>query len=85
MYHVSFAPGAARFFEEADALLQRKLDRCFSQLAREPRRHPNIKALTGRYRGLLRYRVGDWRVVYQINDPSHVIVLDIAHRSEVYE
>ena len=85
MYAVQLTPGAARFFEEAQGPLQKTLDRCFLQLASEPHRHPNIKVLAGRYRGLLRYRVGDWRVVYQIREPSEVIVMDIAHRSEVYE
>jgi mRNA-degrading endonuclease RelE of RelBE toxin-antitoxin system len=36
--------------------------------------------------GRLRYRVGDWRVIYRIDDtPRQVHVLVIAHRSEVYE
>ncbi|MEJ5311973.1 MAG: type II toxin-antitoxin system RelE/ParE family toxin [Anaerolineae bacterium] len=35
--------------------------------------------------GYYRYRVGDWRVVYQVLDDKHiVIVLVIAHRSKVY-
>lgn len=85
MYAVHLTPGAASFFEGADGPLQKKLDRCFLQLASEPRHHPNIKPLTGQYRGVLRYRVGDWRVLYQIREPSEVIVMDIAHRREVYE
>lgn len=85
MYQVELTPGAATFFEEADGPLQRKLDRCFAQLAAEPHRHPNIKMLSGQYKGLFRYRVGDWRVIYEIRPPSQVIVLDIAHRREVYE
>lgn len=85
MYDVQLTPGAVQFFEEADPPLQKKLDRCFSQLAVEPHRHPNIKTLTGPYRGLLRYRVGDWRVIYQIREPRQVIVMDIAHRREIYD
>lgn len=85
MYEVTLTPDPAAFFEDADAPLQRKLDRCFAQLASDPRRHPNIKALTGQYKGLYRYRIGDWRVIYEINGLSQVVVLDIAHRREVYE
>lgn len=85
MYAVLLTNVATRFFEDADAPLQKKLDRCFVQLAAEPHHHPNIKPLAGRYRGLLRYRVGDWRVVYEIREPDRVMVLDIAHRREVYE
>ena len=46
----------------------------------------NIKMLTGEFAGKRRYRVGDWRVIYTVdNEHSAVIVLTIAHRSEVYE
>ena len=42
--------------------------------------------LTGEFAGKRRYRVGDWRVIYTVdNEQSAVIVLTTAHRSEVYE
>lgn len=43
------------------------------------------KGLTGNLAGLWRYRVGDYRVVCDIQDDALVIVaVDVAHRSEVY-
>jgi len=60
MFEVNLSPEARTFFERADLPLARKLARCFSQLEREPRRHNNIKLLSGDLSGLLRYRVGDW-------------------------
>ena len=43
------------------------------------------KALTGNLRGLWRYRVGDYRIVCTIESGELVVlVIDIAHRSEVY-
>lgn len=81
MFEVELSPEALAFFQGADRPLARKLARCFEQLEREPRRHGNIKRLTGRLAGLLRYRVGDWRVLYRIEEEaSRVIVLVIAHR-----
>ncbi len=77
---------AIRFFERADAPLQRRLDRCFDQLKLNPRRHSNIKVLSGDYAGFFRYRVGDYRVVYAVNDPAQTVeIILIAHRREVYE
>ncbi len=35
-----------------------------------PRQHPNIKALKGELAGRYRYRVGDYRVIYRIDDDS---------------
>ena len=43
------------------------------------------KTLHGDRRGLWRYRVGDYRVICEIQDVnSCVLVLTVAHRREVY-
>lgn len=86
MFEVLLTDSAREFYEGADSPLQRRLDRCFEALQTEPRRHPNVRPLRGRLRGFFRYRVGDYRVVYQIEDEAQrVIVQIIAHRSEVYD
>jgi mRNA interferase RelE/StbE len=86
MFDVILAPEARLFYGQADRPLAQKLAHCFAQLEREPRRHNNVKRLSGRFAGRLRYRVGGWRVIYRIDDRAkEVHVLVIAHRSEVYE
>ncbi len=86
MFSVILSPEARAFYADADRGLARKLVRCFAQLEQEPHRHGNIKRLRGDLAGLLRYRVGDWRVVYRIEERAgRVVVLLIAHRREVYE
>jgi len=86
MYELAFTKSAKDFYEEADAPLQRKLGRCCAQLRTEPRHHPNIRPLKGRFAGHLRYRVGDYRVVYHIIGPERkVVVVLIDHRSGVYD
>ena len=83
---VELAEAARRFFEDADAPLQRRLDRCFNMLAVEPRRHNNIKPLHGQFAGFWRYRVGDYRVIYSIDDAAdRVSVTAIVHRREAYD
>jgi mRNA interferase RelE/StbE len=43
------------------------------------------KALQGEKRGLWRYRVGDYRLICDIQDERiTVLVLEIAHRKDVY-
>ena len=86
MFEVILSPEAELFYADADRPLARKLARCFARLEHDPRCHNNIKRLSGEYAGLLRYRVGDWRVLYRIDDEKpRVWVLSIAHRSDVYE
>ena len=86
MYDVILSSGAAEVYAVADGPLARKLARCFRQLRTDPRQNKNVKRLKGKWAGYLRYRVGDWRVIFRIDDEGHrVYVADIAHRREVYE
>jgi len=44
------------------------------------------KALSGDLRGLWRYRIGDYRAVCLITDATvTILVVEIGHRSKVYE
>ena len=42
--------------------------------------------LTGKFAGLCKLRMGDWRVIYRIDwDKNQIIVLVVKHRSDVYK
>jgi mRNA interferase RelE/StbE len=86
MYSVLVAQKARQFYAKAEVSLAKKIARCFQILEQDPRKHPNIKPLTGKLQGRYRYRIGDYRVIYKIDDQkAQVIVVAIAHRSQVYE
>jgi mRNA interferase RelE/StbE len=66
-----------------DAVFTR-IDRKILGLADNPR-PPGCKKLRG-YRDQWRIRVGDWRVVYLIDDAAKLVTITrVAHRREVYE
>ena len=86
MYKVRLSLDAEKVFAKSQKALAKKLARCFKNLENNPRSHPNIKPLKGSYSGYYRYRVGDYRVIYSIEDDLVVVnVIIIAHRSKVYE
>lgn len=86
MYSVRLLPQAERFYSNADRPLARKLARCFEQLEQNPRTHPNITFLKGPLAGYYRYRVGDYRVIYRIDERDRIVVVAIiAHRREAYD
>jgi mRNA interferase RelE/StbE len=86
MYEVVLSAEAEEIFASAEKVLAKKIARCFKQLEQNPCYHPNIKSLKGNLTGYYRYRIGDYRVTYQVNDDTNqVVVSTIAHRSEVYE
>ena len=59
---------------------RRILSRLEKDLAARANAYP---ALKGKFAGLRKYRVGDYRVIYAIVD-REVLVLRIAHRRDVY-
>ena len=86
MYKVALLPKAEKAFARADATLARKLARCFQSLEVDPLRHPNIKPLLGPLKGLFRFRIGDYRIVYWIDAGNKTVyVVRIVHRKEAYE
>jgi mRNA interferase RelE/StbE len=86
MYRVDLSRKAEQFYRKADRPLARKLARCFEQLERDPRKHSNIKPLSGKLAGHFRFRAGDYRVIYRIDESqTTVAVVRIAHRSDAYQ
>ena len=85
MYEIRLTRDAQKFYQGADDPLAIKLNRCFDQLRRNPYAHPNIKRLKGPLAGSWRYRVGNWLVVYRVDEDKYVItVILIAHRGKAY-
>ncbi len=86
MYEIILTQEAERTYRKVDTPLVRKFNRCTENLSSNPYSHPNIKRLTGTLRGLFRYRIGDWRVVYRVDEENKlVVILVIAHRSGAYD
>lgn len=86
MYEVLLHPDAQKVYLNADKALAKKIARCLFQLEQTPRSHPNIKVLKGDYEGYYRYRIGDYRVIYSVDDEMALVyVVAIAHRSEAYD
>jgi mRNA interferase RelE/StbE len=86
VYRIVLSASSALFFEKATTTLQRRLDRCFNTIALDPKRHPNIKPLKGKLAGHYRFRLGDYRIVYRIDENDKVVIVAVvAHRRDVYE
>ena len=86
MFEIILSDGANDFIAKANPPLRRKIEKCFTRLETDPHHNNNIKRLSGEFAGYLRYRLGDWRVIFQIDEKAHqVLIADIAHRREVYE
>jgi mRNA interferase RelE/StbE len=82
-YRVVLSDRAERELRSLDREPQLRIVTALRQLATDPRRNPRVKRLSGR--NGYRMRVGDYRVLFQIEDSRlTVLVVQIGHRREVY-
>lgn len=84
MYEVRLSRRAQRYYERVPPDMVRRLDRCFAALQENPFAGGDIKPLKGEP-GTYRARVGDLRVVYDVNRRARIVVVHlILPRGEVY-
>jgi mRNA interferase RelE/StbE len=82
-YAIEVAPAALRQIRKIDTNDRNKITAAIDRLAHQPR-PAGARALTG-HPGLLRIRVGDYRVVYTVDDGKLVVVIvAAAHRRSIY-
>lgn len=84
-YAIEVTPSARRDLCALDPQVARRVDARIRKLAEQPR-PPKVEKLKGLDGGdLYRVRVGDYRILYAIEDRRLVIaVVRVRHRGEVY-
>lgn len=79
---VVYKASVERDLKKLDKMQARRvLGKIETELSSDPSKGEPLK---GRFEGLLRYRIGDYRVVYT-KTTDGILVLRIAHRKDVYE
>ncbi len=87
IYQVLFTERAKKDLKKMDrhtaalilGWIRKNLEKC-----EDPRRHG--KPLTANHSGEWRYRVGDYRILAEIQDQTvTILVLTVGHRREIYE
>lgn len=82
-YIVDLAPAAQRALRKMDPPVRRRVQAVIELLAEDPR-PPAAKMLVNSG-GAWRVRIGDYRVVYDIDDGRLIVlVLSAGHRREIY-
>lgn len=81
-YEVHLVPSTDREMEKLPTLIHTRISKRILMLEDNPRPR-GAKKLSGREE--YRLRVGDYRVLYTINDERHTItIFAVGHRREVY-
>lgn len=83
VYPIELRPAAARSLRKLDPQDRRRVQGAIALLAHHPR-PPSARALQGRPG--LRVRVGDYRIIYTVEDDVLlVVVVRLGHRRDVYD
>ena len=83
---IDFDAYALKALEKLDKTARNRIERFLDDLELQGSPRQQGKALTGKYKGLWRYRVGDYRIICDIQDNQLIIlVLELGHRKEVYK
>jgi mRNA interferase RelE/StbE len=85
VYSIVYSKEAVKSLQRMPRNIARLIREKLEDIAADPfADHPNAKKLQGREG--YRLRVGDWRVIYKIqNQQLTIIVLKVASRGEVYK
>lgn len=85
-WEVEISPDAAKWLRKADPDTARRIRAALRAITTLESPRSRGKALTGALSGLWRYRVGNYRVICDLRDSLLVVlVIDIDHRSGIYE
>ena len=81
-YRIELRPAAVRALRKLDPPIRRRVHGAIALLAQDPR-PPAARALKGR--PALRVRVGDYRIIYTVQDDVLlVVVVTLGHRRDIY-
>lgn len=85
-WSVEFSEIGKKSLAKLDPSVQRLIRKTLTAIAATNQPRSRGKVLKGNLAGLWRYRIGDWRVIADIQDERLVIVaVDVGHRSKIYD
>lgn len=81
-YRLLYTQRAAKDIERLDRKVRERIGKTLLRYAHDPLNH--AERLTQPQVGSYRFRVGDYRIVFDI-DGDQVVVLRVGHRREIYK
>jgi mRNA interferase RelE/StbE len=82
-YEIVVQPRARKAYLALDGPVRKRIRAAIDALAADPR-PPGAKTLVG-MSGVLRVRVGDYRILYELQDDElRILVIDLGHRRQIY-
>ncbi|MEW6685176.1 MAG: type II toxin-antitoxin system RelE/ParE family toxin [Candidatus Edwardsbacteria bacterium] len=80
-YHLVYTRRACRDIDNLDLTIKRRLKAAMERLSQATKEHSEV--LRNPEIGSFRMRVGDYRVIFDI-EGSDIVILRVGHRREIY-
>ena len=81
-YRLLYTQRAVRDIEKLDSQIKERIGKTLLRYERDPLRY--AEKLTQSAIGSYRFRIGDYRVVFDL-DGEEIVVLRVGHRREIYK
>ena len=86
MHKIVFHRNAVKFYRKADDALKVRVGDAIDVIARDPHRNNHIKKLKGDLKHMHRFRMGDLRILYEIDDEQEIVwIKTIEWRGAAYK
>ena len=83
-WKILFAKSAAKDYKSIYEPIKSQIDEVLYKLEQLGTDSPNMKPLTGEFKGYYRIRSGDYRIVFYLLE-EEITIVSILHRKEVYK
>lgn len=86
MHKIIFHRNAVKFYRKADKVLKERVADAIEVIARNPHLDGHIKKLKGDLKHMHRFRMGDLRILYEIDDAQEIVwIKTIEWRGSAYK
>jgi mRNA interferase RelE/StbE len=86
MHKIILHRNAVKFYPKADELLKERVANAIDVIARNPHLDGHIKKLKGDLKHMHRFRKGDLRILYEIDDAQEIVwIKTIEWRGSAYK
>jgi len=84
VYKILLHKDVLKFYQKQDTKIRKRIDKAFETIKLNPYHGTNIKKMTSELSNLYRYRVGGFRILYEIHE-DFVRVKAIDSRGQIYK
>ena len=86
MHKIILHRNAVKFFRKSDIITKNRISEALDIISKNPRFHPHIKKLKGELKHMYRFRLGNLRILYVIEEDIQTVrIKTIETRNAAYK